>query len=300
MTLTAVFLLIVSAIIHAAWNLLGKRANPTTAFFLVANTVGVLCLLPVLFIRRETVALFPARLWLFLALSGLCQAVYYAALAGAYRAGDMSVAYPLARSVPVIIVMFVTLILGRGGQIGPRCLLGIPLVVGGAFLLPMRNFRDFRPGIYLQAACLLALCAACGTAGYSMIDDAALRLLRGTVGGHPPARILDTLLYGFFEALAATAWLAVFVACKKDKQKSNQLPSFGQASLAGVGVYLAYSLVLVAMSHVTNITYIVAFRQLSIPIGAAAAVLLLGEKPYAARIAGVGVMFVGLALVGSG
>ena len=38
-------------------------------------------------------------------------------LAAAYRSGDMSLAYPLARSSPVIVVAVVTMLLGRGDQV---------------------------------------------------------------------------------------------------------------------------------------------------------------------------------------
>ncbi|MDF1527311.1 MAG: hypothetical protein RRA15_11590 [bacterium] len=36
----AIILILISAIIHAYWNLINKRSIPSAAFFLVANSVG--------------------------------------------------------------------------------------------------------------------------------------------------------------------------------------------------------------------------------------------------------------------
>jgi hypothetical protein len=43
---------------------------------------------------------------------------------------------------------------------------------------------------------------------------------------------------------------------------------------------LAYSLVLIAMSFAKNISYVVAFRQLGIPIGAILGMVILKEPMY--------------------
>ena len=54
------------------------------------------------------------------------------------------------------------------------------------------------------------------------------------------------------------------------------------------------------MGHVTNVSYVVAFRQLSIPLGAVLGVLVLGEPGYRPKLAGVALMFGGLILVALG
>jgi len=42
MTATATILLIISAFTHAGWNFISKKEHPTQAFYLVANTIGVI------------------------------------------------------------------------------------------------------------------------------------------------------------------------------------------------------------------------------------------------------------------
>ena len=68
--------------------------------------------------------------------------------------------------------------------------------------------------------------------------------------------------------------------------------------MVGIGIYLAYTLVLVAMGFVTNVSYVVAFRQLSIPLGAALGILLLKEPPYRPKLVGIAVAFAGLVWLG--
>ena len=42
MTLAAIGMLVASAVLHALWNLQGKREQPSPAYFLIANTLGTL------------------------------------------------------------------------------------------------------------------------------------------------------------------------------------------------------------------------------------------------------------------
>lgn len=94
MMLTAALIITLSAFLHAGWNLMGKRGLPGPQFFLVATLTGALCLLPLLVIFRSALGFFSPDVWLLLVCTGLSQTVYYMSLAGAYRTGAMSVAYP--------------------------------------------------------------------------------------------------------------------------------------------------------------------------------------------------------------
>ena len=302
MSLTAIVLLLISACTHAGWNFLGKRQNPTAAFFLLANTVGVLCVLPILPFYLDRIPLIPVSVWRFLVLTGFFLAAYLTALAGAYRSGDMSIAYPLARSSPVIVVTIVTIFLGKGHEVGVWCIVGIILVVSGCFMLPMKAFRDFHLQNYLNLCCLLAVLAAIGTAGYTIVDDEALRRLRGLPGA-PFSPVDATLMYVVLEGISTSLWMGAFVVFSARERRSFVdilRTSKGQASLTGIGIYLTYTLVLMSMAYVRNVSYVAAFRQLSIPLGAVFGIVLLKEPRYLPKVVGVAVIFVGLVLVGVG
>ncbi len=302
MTATAILLLVAAAFIHASWNLASHRERPSTAFFLVANSSGCLLLTPLVIANAAAYAEYPPQVWLLIGATGFCMALYYAALGGAYRNGDMSVAYPLARSSPIIVVTVVTVFLGKGNQLSATCILGAALVVAGCFLLPMRHFSDFRLKNYLNLTCAFALVAACGTAGYSIIDDEALRRLRSLTSISMGVSMI-TILYAFAEGVSANLWLGLMIAVNPASRK--ELAQIMRKSkrtclLTGAGIYAAYILVLISMGFVKNISYVVAFRQLSIPLGALMGILLLREPHFPPKFVGVVVLCVGLALVATG
>ena len=299
MTLTAIMLLSISVSVHAIWNFLGKRENPTAAFMLIANTLGGLCLLPAIILYPNTLAAISERVWGYLALSGLCQSIYYVSLAGAYRSGELSIAYPLARSFPVLIVAAITAILGWGTPLSHQFVLGIILIVAGCLILPMRQFSNFNLQNYWNLTSLLALTAAFGTAGYSLIDSEALGLLRQATRSSVSGPAV-TVVYSLLEGLVTSLWLVFFVLAEQSNRRAFfkiKRDGLYRAALVGAGIYLAYTLVLISMAFVTNVSYVVAFRQLSIPLGALLGVVVLKEPLSLPKCIGVAVTFVGLVLV---
>ena len=302
MTLIAVVLITVSAILHAGWNTISKRSHPTPAFFFIALVIGLFLFSPILIINFREILIFPAQVWLLLAMAGLCEAIYFVSLSAAYRSGDMSIAYPLARSAPVIIVTLVSFLLGQGGQISNQCIAGIIFIFGGSIVLPMHHFTDFRLKNYFNLTCFFALCTALGTAGYSMIDFRALQLLRET-----PEIGLGTVGIGIsyvsIEFCIAAFWLALFTVTHKSGR--NDLRQVFQTSLrpvvlTGVSFLVPYSLVLISMAHVSNVSYVVAFRQLSIPLGVIFGLIFLKEPRFYPKFMGTFIIFIGLVFVAIG
>ena len=302
MTATALIILIVSAFVHAGWNLIGKRTFPTIGFFLAANFLGTLCLLPFVAVYSRVPGLFHGRVWLLLLSTGLCQAIYYSGLAGAYRSGDMSLAYPMIRAFPVLFVALISVALGRGERLSRESAIGIGLVFIGAFLLPMRRFTEFRWTDHLNRITVLAVLAAVGTTGYSLIDDTALRLVRDQTASAFEGW-QATIVYAFFEGISSSLWLAVFASTSRSTREAVRRSfrgDLGWAALTGLGIYVTYTLVLISMAFVRDVSYVVAFRQLSIPLGVVLSVALLKERAYLPKFAGTALMLAGLSLVALG
>jgi drug/metabolite transporter (DMT)-like permease len=298
MTTIAAVLLIFSAFTHAGWNFISKKEHPTQAFYLVANSMGVVCILPFLVYYASFVRFIPSPVWIIVVLSGFFLAAYLKALAGAYRAGDISIAYPLARSLPVILVCFITLMLGVGRPPGGWFLAGVVLIVSGCTILPLKTFNGFQVNNYLNRCCLLAVFAAMGIAGYTVADDTALRCLRA-LPGNPVRPVAGTLIYMVLEGISCSTWQALFVALSRLERRnlSEVLTSYkGPAALTGIGIYLTYGTVLVSMNYVSNVSYVAAFRQLSIPLGALFGMALLREPRYLPKILGIAAIFLGLVL----
>lgn len=306
MSATAVLLILISAFMHAGWNFYSKRLYPTPEVYMVALAGGALILLPLILLQWSTLYLFPSRVWLLVTGAGFFQALYFSGLAGAYRHGDLSVAYPVARTLPVILVLIISYLLGRGDQISLQAAAGSVLVAVAAFFLPMRYFGEVRLGNYLNISSVFALLAAFGTMGYSVLDDAALQLLRspGVLGSR--MTVLEiSYLYLALEAVTSILWMSLFFlldvklfsADSPDRSRTTPiLPSV----LMGLMIYATYGLVLMSMAYVNDVSYVVAFRQVSLPIGVLLGLLILGEQGGWLRFSAVLLMTAGLIQIATG
>ncbi len=293
MTLTSILLVLVSAFVHAGWNLLGKRSGANGAYFGIAGATGFLVMIPVFLLWNDTVRAMPGVLWLYLGATGFFQALYFVGLAGAYRTGDLSVAYPVARAFPVLIVPFIAVALGTGLLPSGIALVGMVVVAAGLLVIPGGRFS--------RTSLLYALVAGIGTAGYSIIDDAALAVFRDVAGGGLAIRA--PMIYSGFQSLSTAIILSVSTVFRHGRTgyvRELKTTSVRSAVAAGGAIIVAYCLVLVAYGFATNVGYVVAFRQVSLPIGTVLGVFVLRETTNTTRLLGTALIIVGLVLVGIG
>ena len=301
MTIAAAVLVIVSAIMHASWNLFSKSQSPTIGFFQLATLGTVFWFSPIFFMTANLMVKMPLALWGILLVAGLFQAIYYTGLAGAYARGSLSIAYPLARSFPLLFVTALTFAVGRGSDLSPLAIFGIIAIIAGAFILPMKSIRDFKLANYLNASCAFAMVAAVGTAGYSFVDDIGMNILKLVPNDSPGW--MRALLYLVLECVFTAFWLQVlmlFTTVSTAQFRTNWRRLLRPALLAGFGIGATYGIILLAMTHAKNVSYVVGLRQLSIPLGAMMGVLILKEKSSIPLFIGVGILFMGLVLVAVG
>lgn len=295
MTPTAVLLVLVSAAMHAGWNLLGKRQSPSLAFFLLAMSAGGLLWLPVLTYRPLFLSL-SSDFWQLLVLSGAFQSLYMAGLAWAYARGDISVLYPLGRSLPVLMVPVASFMLWQTLEVGPMGWLGMALIATGSVLLPLITWRDLHLRYFMTPALGLIGLAALGTTGYTLVDKAAIDHMNDQ--GYSP--ILAGLHFMVLQAWAAALWMLPIVLClPKERASFRTLLRQGRTSftLAGIMILSTYGLVLVAMSFTREVSYLLALRQASVPMGALAGIYLLREGLPPLKLAGLICMVSGLTLI---
>lgn len=295
MSSTALALVLVSVCMHAGWNVLGKRNAPSLAAFALAYGAGGAVMLPLVLLGPSLTAL-PSAFWGWLSLSGLCQMLYMGGLAWAYARGEVSVLYPIARALPVVLVPLVSIAL-----LGSRVLdrwdgLGMVLVVVGALCLPLSHPEARRLSTYLTPAMGFALLAAAGTVGYSLIDKQALGLMQGA--GH--SGLTAGAVFMVLQALMTLTWAVPLLAMLPAGRR--RLPALRQQGLAmlvatGLMMTCTYGLVLIALALTDEVSYVVALRQLSIPVGVLMGVLWLKEPASRAKAIGTLVMLAGLVLV---
>ena len=96
--------------------------------------------------------------------------------------------------------------------------------------------------------------------------------------------------------------LCIFLFCIAVGKGQRIFPTarkyWKDAVAVGLFSFLAYGMVLFAMKYVDNVSYVVAFRQVSILLTVVAGIFMLDEKRYVPKIVGAVIIFSGLVLVG--
>jgi uncharacterized membrane protein len=170
-------LVAISAILHVAWNVRLKTAGDP----LRAATVGMLA---------ASFGIVPAGIlawWLGGAeplppdgillgvLSGTVEAGYFILLSAAYRRGDLSVVYPIARgTAPLLAVAIGVIILGE--QLGVAGSIGVLLLLLG-FLLLQQPWRALRGHRGIDPSVAFAIATGVTIATYSAIDRVGTRTM---------------------------------------------------------------------------------------------------------------------------
>ncbi len=294
MTSLGITLVLLSAVLHAAWNTYSKSFGNPVSFLYWAMAWSVGLYVP-LFVAGLVFAPFPPAVWGLVSLSGAVAGVYFVGLALAYRDGLVSVAYPLARAFPILVVTWAGMFLGEIPSV--HGLVGVILVVVGCFFLPFQRFGGTGGGpvwrAYLTRSAFWALVAAVATSIFSIVDKVASVRMAELA---PSTAVLAKLNYVYVQNLVT---LVVFTAwCRLPGMKVQRVPRL-PAALVGLTFLVSYGLVMVAFSS-DPVAYVVAFRQISIVLTTAASMLFIEKQFSWPRMVGAAVIMVGVVLVALG
>jgi drug/metabolite transporter (DMT)-like permease len=261
---------LVGALLHASWNLMVKAGrNKHTATGIIYASAGILSALALPFLTA------PARAaWPYLGASTITELLYGVVLAAAYRAGDLSHAYPLMRGIAPLLVA-----IGSTVWLGER--LSRPLWIGVALMscALISMVFDARGRSQSASSTGLAILNACVIATYTVIDG---------VGARKSGQPVGYSLWLF--ALIAVPWL-VFVSAGY-RHRWAELRTEIPTGLAGGACSLAsYTAALWAMTH-APIAVVAAVRETSILFGALLGVVFLHERITWVR----GIAIVGIAI----
>jgi drug/metabolite transporter (DMT)-like permease len=145
----------------------------------------------------------------------------------------------------------------------------------------------------------MAVLAAIGTCGYTLLDSQALQQLR-ELPGLGLGNTIITLLYLECSTISTTLALAVYTLFNApERARLSEVWAGGKAyaAFAGLMILGTYGLVLVAMAYATNVSYVAAFRQLSIPLGALLGIMVQREPGHTPKLVGIGLVLFGLVLI---
>jgi drug/metabolite transporter (DMT)-like permease len=296
---TAIVLILIAAVAHATWNLLGKQASAAGAvsFVWLTATAGTLLYTPVLAIAGAAgwLNLHPEG-WLFLAGTGVLQTGYFLFLQGGYRLGDLSLVYPVGRGTGALLAAVAGIAL-LGERPGPVAIAGILAVVAGIAVIGAPSRPGHRPAGPVTperarpaAAAAVGFAVATGVfiAGYTLWDKYAVSAL-GT----------SPLLQGF----AAFPFMAAVLAPQARRSATRTAAVWRQYRAQVVGAAalmpLAYILVLAALSF-TAVSVVAPAREVSVLFGVLFGRQLLGEGSMARRLAAAAAIVAGIIAIAIG
>jgi drug/metabolite transporter (DMT)-like permease len=281
MPLSALALLLIAALLHTVWNLFIKRAQEKLVFTWWALLLAAVCFAPFLLQVRA----FPLSIWPYVLSSALMEALYFLVLIGAYRFGDFSLVYPLARgAAPALLVLWALLFLDERPRLAG--VLGIALLVGGLVVVGGTTWWQQRKTSSIAGTALgLALATACCVSIYSAIDGAAVRQVAPA-----PYTVLVVGLSG----VLITPLILVRYGPKIIFAEIRA--SWWRILLAGILSLLTYMLVLLAFSF-SSVSYGGAIREISVVFAAFIGWRWLGEGFGRARLLGSLLIFAGILVI---
>ena len=279
MNLLALALVLLSAFLHASWNLLAKRVASGAAFVWLLTALSAVVFAPfaLYLIWRDPPQLGFAEIG-FICFSAVLHVGYMLSLQRGYRSGDLSLVYPLARGTgPALAVVGAVLLFGERPT--AVALVGVALVVSGALVLAggERLFRSVP-----ARAAGYGLLTGLFIASYTLADAFAVTRLE-----------LHPLVFLWLAELVRVALLTP-TALRRSPEVEH-LWSNARREVLAVAVLspLAYLLVLLAF-RLAPVSYVAPAREISILIGAALGAGFLREGQLGRRLGAAAVMVVGV------
>jgi drug/metabolite transporter (DMT)-like permease len=269
--LVATLYALTAACLHASWNLMAKRSEDVFLAlwgqFLVAGAVSAVAL--------AVIGDLPAGAWRFAAASGMFHVPYLLALAWAYRHGDFSLAYPLARGGGALVAAIGGLVV-LGDRLSWLSMVAIVVVVTGMALLASGAPRA-------QVGAALVVAATIG--GYTLFDSHAAREYgRGSY------------VFATYVAAGTSSTIAGLALGRGRELLRLPAAAWRRTTGAALMTITAYGLVLLAVQR-APVGYVAALRESSVLIAVVVGARLLGEGRTQVRAAAASVVLVGLALL---
>jgi len=264
-----IVLVVGSAVLHVAWNVRLKSAGDTLLAAAIGLVAGGLLIVPIgiaVWWLGGAVPL-PADGVALGLVSGLIEAVYFYLLAEAYRRGDLSVVYPIARGTAplILVVVGVGLLgerLGTAGWIGVTCLLAGFLALQRPWLaLRAAMTGRRRPGPTGPIA--FAVATGVAIAAYSTVDRVGTRLI-------------DPVPYAAILWFSGSIVLATVVVLAGRARGWRDAAVVRPAAVGGILTLVAYLLVLYALS-VAPLTAVAPLRESATVVAAAWGAVRMGE-----------------------
>ncbi|HET7679559.1 MAG TPA: DMT family transporter [Xanthobacteraceae bacterium] len=267
-----------AALCHASWNTLLKiRLDPFAANALITVASGLIAAAALPFVGFA-----PVVSWPWLVASIILHLAYYYGLTEAYRTGDLSQVYPIARgAAPLMTALISTTALGE--DIGLFGWLGVLSLVAGVFLLSIRGGRDLTR--IDRRAVGFAFFTAVTICGYSLTDGIGARV---SGNAHAYAALLFVL---------DGSCMAAFALWRRGQSILTEARIYWKTGLFGGALSVTSYWIAIWAMTVAPIAIVAALRETSVLFAAVISVVILKEQLRPARVVAALMIVLGLALI---
>ena len=272
MTVSVFSLVLLAAALHAIWNAVIKgTGDKTIAIGLVALGHMVLGLIGAAILPLPDIKVIP-----FIIASTLIHWGYYYGLTTAYKFGDLSLIYPIARGIsPVIVTFFAFFWIDE--RLSWLEMSGVLLISSGILFLGLRSLSNEKS----IPALVFALTTGMLIAAYSVTDGFGVRLTENP---------LSYIAWLFI----AEGFVVFFIFARfRLRLLKSSFPEIMLGFFAGVISTVAYGLALYAKS-LAPLGIVTALRETSVIIATLIGVLWFKEKPIGYRIGAASIVFCGI------
>ena len=277
MPLTVFFAVIFAAVLHAVWNAMVKNEKDKYlgASALVFGQVPASIII-IFFVPASTAESIP-----YIFLSGILHTGYLWFLLSAYRFGDYTKVYPIARGSAPIFVSIVSLIF-FAVVLSNSELLGIVVICLGILSLSFQNSTSFTN----HKTIIYALITGSFIMGYSITDGYGARISASILSYMGWSFILNAFLFSILLNFMKQSGIIARVA------KDGKFIFF----VGGTISYLAYAIVVWGFTQ-APIPIVTALREISIVFALLIGTLFLKEKFTYLKTTAVLTIFFGVVLL---
>lgn len=275
-----VLIVLFGALLHASWNVIVKSGTDKYLnAVLVCGAAGLVALVLIPFLPLPL-----APSWPYMIISTIFQVCYLFMVAAAYSNGDMSLAYPLMRGTPPLLVA-----MAAGPMIGEVLGAGQWLAIGfiscGVLTMALGSRRKTAAGQNTSRTVIIALVNALFIAGYTLVDGIGVR-----VSGNAISYTLWAFLFNAIPVVGWGIWKYRGELVGHIRQRGHL------AMIGGAGTLGSYGLALWAMT-MAPVAMVAALRETSILFGMILSLFLLREHISLKRLAGALLIVCGTVLM---
>ena len=291
---TALILVLVAGLIHASWNIAAKKARGDIRFSAFTSWVMLVVWAPLgLYLGWQEVPDWGWPQWACVAISAVVHVGYFVCLLRGYRQADLTVVYPVARgSGPLLSSLAAVVLLGE--HLSAWAVTGIAAMIGGVFLIaggPSVWRMATAAGDTPESAALrqrlvhglgYGLVTGLFIATYTVIDGYGVKVL-----------LISPILLDYVGNVFRLFMVTPALLRDRSAAWAEWRAQWKYAVWVGVISPVSYVLVLYAL-QIAPLSHVAPAREISMLFAALLGGHLLGERDRWLRLAGAGLIALGV------